>query len=191
MKKRIWSALLCLLLCSCEAKDRCYKCSPGAMVVSSFVLPFEEISQTSFQEETLPEGVDPTYINFYLLSSLEEKEGFYMEYGEVIDDKEENYVLSLPQDQKILYGIAQIPAGYLAYKRDNVQDTIKDEWILVTDNLYCYHNQPEIFYLQIDITKSDLLTEVGTFSFYYILRDERSSKIDPRNIIPLYSLSEV
>ena len=189
-KKYLILSLFPLLLSSCQnSSKQCYRCSMGYMLTSTFSLPYSLILNHQIQKESYPEiTVESYYSNLYVLTNQEAVDDFYSRYHENISSEEIHKNQTLPNGKIYLYAISDVPKGYLAYKRDNTQDNSEGEIQLVTDNLYYYADNPNLYYLSIDIKKNESITDDGVFSFFFILPDTYKEKLNEDRIRIRYQL---
>ncbi len=164
-KAFLLSSLLLLTGCQTNIETDAYRCYLGKMMVSTLVLPGDNINHKVVQNET----IDGTYYcNLYFLYGQSVINDFYKEHGS-ISKAEQEQNSRLKDSLMMVYGIIDTPIGYKAYKRDNIQGTLVDQGLtLLTDNFYYYANRPDVFYCQIDLKKEEAITERGTYSFYYV-----------------------
>lgn len=159
--------LLPLLLTSCSSNEA-YKFFYGNMVVSSAAMPYEKIEGKKIQWRNHEE--EDYFTEIHIFSSAVSFDLFFADHSEYTIDEEEraNLISSLHRDDLMLVFIfAQIPEGYSAYKRDNIQ--IKEDGVfkLITDNFYSYASRKNISYSFIDIKKEEG-REKEIFSYTYL-----------------------
>ncbi len=174
-----------LFSCKSSLNNNCYQCYIGNMIVSSFTMPYAKISDHPCLVKTKDEEINSKafYYNTYVINTERELTSFYSLSGVSVDTKEITDNNPLTADKMIVYIISQIPAGYKAYKRDNIQQTGNDgKVVLITDNFYYYASRPEISYCNIDLKKDDTVKDDYSYSFYYSLYTDYSSIIKEDSI---------
>jgi len=148
-------------------------------------MPYAKISDHPCLVKTKDEEINSKafYYNTYVINTERELTSFYSLSGVSVDTKEITDNNPLTADKMIVYIISQIPAGYKAYKRDNIQQTGNDgKVVLITDNFYYYASRPEISYCNIDLKKDDTVKDDYSYSFYYSLYTDYSSIIKEDSI---------
>lgn len=134
-------------------------------MVSSFSMPEEDINEKKIQKENIS---GEYYANMYFLSSQDDVNKFYSNQDFSISATEKETNRKLKETMMLVYFIMDIPKGYKAYKRNNIQGELVDQGLtLLTDNFYYYASKPTIFYCMLDLKKDDSITEQGIYSFYY------------------------
>lgn len=169
MKKKFSLSLLALSLlfgCGQSVETNTYRCFLGKMMVSSFSITKNNIVQKKVQSE----DIDGTYYaNMYFLSSQKDVNDFYSNEDYSISSSEKETNRKLKETLMLVYFIMDIPKGYKAYKRDNVQGELVDQGLtLLTDNFYYYASKPNTFYCMLDLKEDSSITEDGIYSFYYL-----------------------
>lgn len=168
MKKKLSISFLALTLlsgCGQSVETNTYRCYLGKMMVSSFSMPEEDINEKKIQKENIS---GEYYANMYFLPSQDDVNKFYSNQDFSISATEKETNRKLKETMMLVYFIMDIPKGYKAYKRDNIQGELVDQGLtLLTDNFYYYASKPTIFYCMLDLKKDDSITEQGIYSFYY------------------------
>ena len=183
---------ICLLTgCVGQIEKGNYKCYLGNMVISSFSIDKDEIKQKKIQSESLSDNTDNEYfVNIYPLKDQDEVDSFYKDTGSNIKSDEKNKYQTLKENQMMIYFIADIPKGYEAYKRDNIQGELVDQGnLLLTDNFYYYSSRTDFFYCLIDLKKKNSITADGTYSFFYITSNKYKDTLIPENIRVIYNIT--
>ncbi len=135
-------------------------------MVSSFSIAKDNISQKKVQSENID---GEYYSNMYFLSSQKEVNDFYSNENYSISASEKETNRKLKETLMLVYFIMDIPKGYKAYKRDNIQGELVDQGLtLLTDNFYYYASKPNVFYCMLDLKEDSSITEDGIYSFYYL-----------------------
>lgn len=177
-----------LVSCGKSVEKNCYQCFLGNMIVSSFDLAESEIEDKKIQNEVTSSD-NEYYANIYLLKTQEDVDEFFKTNTANIDMKEIHEYRALPENMMMTYFIAEVPEGYKAYKRSNIQGELMDQGlILLTDNFYYYASKPDIFYCQIDLKPEPVNTSITTFSFFYYMSSRYSDVIKSENIRILYNI---
>lgn len=183
------SFFLFLLLTGCQhnIETDAYRCYLGKMMVSTFVLPGDDINHKVIQNET----IDGTYYcNLYFLHGQTAIYDFYKEQPSISKEEQEKNI-RLKDSLMLIYGIIDTPKGYKAYKRDNIQGTLVDQGLtLLTDNFYYYANRPDKFYCQIDLKKEEGITEQGTYSFYYVTSSQYQSLLSEDSVRVMFGFDK-
>lgn len=166
MKKRN-IIILSFLLSSCNGNYRGYKNYIGNMYVSDAKKDFSTINSKKINDKY---DLGDYYVDVYSFD-IDNKEDFFKESDIEFSDSEikkfDGY-----KDYDVVYFFTQIPSGYQAYKRDNVQGYLYiDEQTLLTDNFY-YFISREIYYCDIDIVKNINYIEPYVFSFYFLIEKD-------------------
>lgn len=193
MKKKILLLSL-FLLTSCSKNNSpvdCYQCFLGNMIVSSITKDYSSINQKQIQHGDFILEKE-YYSNYYVINSNEDLNSFYLNNEIIIDESEKNRYSILDEESKSrCYFINQIPRGYKAYKRNNVQQELNDESIiLITTNFYYYLSNTDISYCYIDIRKDDTVKEDYVYSFFYEYDKYYQDVIKDNSIRIIYNLTD-
>lgn len=177
-----------LISCQNSSLSKCYQCYFGKMYLSSGSMDYNSITKTEIIDKHTNSGTH--FGNIEIISENEEALDFLLN---------ENYHFSaieisknLELDSNILiYFFVQIPKGYEAFKRNNVQGHIKEDdgQILLTDNFYYYASRDNQFYCDIDI-KENKEKEESVFAFYFSLSKDFLPMISNGKIRLIYNLSD-
>lgn len=126
------------------------------------------------------------------LTSQKEAIDFFSTKGYSFSNKEIEKNTVFQEDEILVYFFVQIPKGYEAFKRNNIQGILPNEkdQILLTDNFYFYGSRPDIFYCNIDIKKEETITQDHLFSFYFSISTVFSTLVKEDTIRLIYQLSE-
>lgn len=126
------------------------------------------------------------------LTSRKEAIEFFSTKGYSFNNKEIEKNISFQEDEMLVYFFVQIPKGYEAFKRNNIQGILPNEkdQILLTDNFYFYGSRPNIFYCNIDIKREETVTQDHLFSFYFSISSTFSSLVTEDTIRLIYQLNE-
>lgn len=162
------------------------------MYVSSAMKKYDQIQSIEINDD-VTSSKSSFYGDTYLLKEKEELKRFYQDKDITLPTEEYTNVLSLIEDEYIEYFFVQIPAGYKASKRNNVQGYIKQDegQVMLTNNFYYYEPKKENLYCFIDIEKDDLVLEATTFSFYFAMPKELDEILSQGTIHLLYYDKEV
>jgi hypothetical protein len=108
------------------------------------------------------------YSDVFIIKTREELETLYQDEDYYFPEDDEGKTRFKPNENIIVYFFVQIPKGYLAYKRDNVQDYLngRDGITLLTDNFYYYASRKDMLYCVVDLKKGDS-KENSVFSFFF------------------------
>lgn len=182
------------LFTSCSKNNApidCYQCFLGNMIVSSISMDYSSINKKQIQHDDFILDKD-YYSNYYVINNNVELNNFYSNNELNIDENEKNRNLSFDEENKSrCYFINQIPKGYKAYKRNNVQQELKDESIvLITTNFYYYLSNTDISYCYIDIKKDDSVKEDYIYSFFYEYDKYYANIIKNNSIRIIYNLED-
>lgn len=191
MKKKILLSVLSLSLlsgCGQSVEKNTYRCFLGKMMVSSFALPEEEINQKKIQSEDMEGNY---YANMYFLTSQNEVNEFYSNLEHTFTSSEKDTNRKLKETLMLVYFIMDIPKGYKAYKRNNIQGELVDQGLtLLTDNFYYYASKPDVFYCMTDLKKDDSITENGVYSFYYLTSRQYKDLLSVDSIRIIYNVTD-
>ena len=175
-----------LTLASCHIKGT-YQCFLGGMLLSDFYVTGTLAGKT-IQQDALPDITTPHWINLYFLNSIDELDSFYQTDGRNSSQKERTHCATKIVDHAIIYACAEIPEGYNAFKKNDVQAEKDNQTVLVTPSFYYYSSEPNIHYLNIELKRDTTEKKRSLFSFYYILDEEYKHKLSYDNIRILYRL---
>lgn len=176
-----------LFSCSQKEKDLCYQCYFGRMYLSYCGISYDEIDSIAIQDN-LTNSASTHYGNVYSLFTEEEKNNFFFESAMNFSEEEVTKIKKYSGDDLIEYFSIQIPSGYKAIKRDNVQGSIKEDTdlVLLTDNFYYYSTRKKIIYCMIDLEKDTTISSPSVFSFYFVLSDVFKEQISSSTIRLIY-----
>lgn len=176
MKKKFFLAVCSFFLVSCQPSTlaSCYQCYYGNRLVSNVLVPFQFI-QGKTCEKDLNEALPLDYsFDRRVLNSQHDYSSF--QSTRIWKNNRPDKV-SIEDKDRAVYFFVQIPKGYHAFKRNNVQNQdIYGKKILLTDNFFFYHSREELSILYVDIVKDENAKEDSVFSFYYILPDSCEDK---------------
>lgn len=189
--KLLFSSILLLTSCSSSSGPYdCYQCYISNMIESSCTLSYDSINKKEIVHEDILQD-EKYYYNYYIMNTEEEVESFYSIDNLQVDEKEKEKNYTLKENNSMIYFFLQIPKGYKAYRRNNIQQALKSgEVVLMTTNFYYYVAHPEIVYCFIDLKKDETITDNYVYSFYYVYDSYYSSVIEEGSIRAIYSLSE-
>ena len=189
--KKNFLILLSLLLTSCEVfqtnyqKD-CYKCYFGNEIVLSIIPPFELEDNKKLLQNDISKNNSDYYFSYYILNNNEEVDSFCLKENFKIPDENKN-TLILDENEMELVFFFQIPSGYLAYKRNNIQYQIKEnEEIFITDNFYTYNSNSNMAFCYVDVEENLYVFKDYIYSFVIKIDKNFASfndEIDIRGII--------
>lgn len=186
MKHKVLLLSSVLLLASCNQNGikPCYQCYLGRMYLSGGSKNYEDIHDSIVLDRVSESQNETHYAESHILIEKEEKESFYEANPDFPEDeKREN----ISTDDIIIQFFIQIPKGYQGYKRNNVQGYIhKDRQIMLTDNLYYYENQSNLFFCDIDIKKEETGVSSNVFSFYFCISSDLKEIVRDASIRMIY-----
>lgn len=157
------------------------------MVVSTMKMNYNALTEKPITWNQNDTDFD-YFANVFTVTTQEELTAFQTETPFFENPNKENLTLSAGNMEVLVF--AQIPAGYTAYKRDNVQFEKDDgKIVMVTDNFYFYQSRPELVYSFIDIKKDKESKEPSVFSYYYVISDEYKSQMKVDNIRVLFNVN--
>ncbi len=189
MKKTALLFVLFSLLSSCSQneKDRCYQCYFGKMYLSSCSISYDEIDSLSIQDNLTDSSIT-YYGNVYSLFTEKEKNDFYADSTMKFTEDEISKIKKYSGDDLIEYFTIQIPSGYKAIKRNNVQGYTKNDTnlVLLTDNFYYYSTRKNLLYCEINLEKDTKNTSESVFSFYFVLSDVFKEQLSSSSIRLIY-----
>ena len=180
MKKNLFlSLILARGLSSCTNKTMvaCYQCYYGSRRVSNARPSFGSIQEKKLNRNLKDTALDSYYFSVKSFTDQHDYLSFQQKrnWKEHTPDK-----IDFSPNTRVLYFFAQIPSGYRAYKRNNIQALNRNgEKVLLTDNFFFYRSRPELSICYIDVVK-DKETSENVFSFYYTLpiryKDQRKTE---------------
>lgn len=160
-------SLTTLISCNNSKIAPCFECYIGSMYLSSSTMNYDSINQIEIVNNN-EDDRNHYKANEYVIP-FENRNAFFSDNQFTFPDSE--VIKNKNKDTNItfIYFFVQIPAGYEAFKRDNVQGYITDEnkQVLLTDNFYYYTNREDIFYCDIDLRLNQHITSHYVFSFYF------------------------
>lgn len=167
MKKISGLFLSILLLTSCNDNQIRYQNFLGNMYVSNARKSFLTIS-----DKIINDRYDiGTYYGDVYSFDIDDRTSFFKEEDIVFLESEKSKFDDY-NDVDVFYFFVQIPKGYQAYKRDNVQGYLnQDKEVLLTDNFYYFINK-DIYYCDVDIVKNSNYIEPYVFSFYFLVNKD-------------------
>ncbi len=176
-----------LFSCSQKEKDLCYQCYFGRMYLSSCEIGYDEIHSIAIQDN-LTNSSSTYYGNVYSLLTEEEKNDFFLDSTMNFTDEEVSKIKKYSGDDLIEYFSIQIPSGYKAIKRNNVQGYIKNDTdlVLLTDNFFYYSTRKNLLYCLIDLEKDETVSSPSVYSFYFVLADVFKEQLSSSTIRLLY-----
>lgn len=180
MKNKIKYLLLVLLLTSCNTTG--YQNYLGKMYLSSSSMNYDDISTINILNKEI-ESQSTFYGETYLISK-----GSSLPSTVTVSSAEEEKINKLNDETNMLYVFTQIPSGYKAYKRDNVQKKLDNQEVLVTDNLYYFLNNLNLYYCEIDLTLDETISENYVFAFYFVYSNSLDIKLSSDNVRLIYKL---
>lgn len=181
MKNKIKYLLLVSILTSCNTTG--YQNYLGKMYLSSSSMNYDEISTIAILNKEF-ESVNTFYGETYLISK-----GISLPSNITFSNAELEKINNLNDETSMLYVFTQIPSGYKAYKRDNVQKKLDNKEVLVTDNLYYFLNNLNFYYCEIDLKVDETITENYAFAFYFIYSTALDIKLSSDNVRLIYKLN--
>lgn len=148
----------------------------GKMFLSDASKSYSTISDITIRDD-ITSSETAYYGESHILKTTSEREAFLATDGILFSEKEREQVKSYSDEYIVEYFFVQIPSGYKASKRDNVQGYVRKEdgQILITDNYYYYQPKKENLYCRIDISKDISTSLPYVFSFYFVMPSELSS----------------
>ena len=151
---------------SCNKKNvACYQCYFGNRWISSASPSFSSIDGKERNRSLKDTAIDAYYFSTKEITSQVELIDFRRKMN--FDGQPDSF--QLEEGYMALYFFAQIPSGYKAYKRNNIQGRdVNGDKILLTDNFFFYKNNPTISICYIDVVKDEEIRD-NVFSFYYLL----------------------
>ena len=167
--KALLTSLLSFLLCSCQSdKVNCYQCYFGNMYLSDASTSYDQIQMIENTTRCSQQFEETFYSDVFIIKTREELETLYQDEDYYFPEDDEGKTRFKPNENIIVYFFVQIPKGYLAYKRDNVQDYLngRDGITLLTDNFYYYTSRKDMLYCVVDLKKGDS-KENSVFSFFF------------------------
>ncbi len=170
----ILSALVPVLLsCRNANLSPCYQCYMGKMYLSDATKTYDSIKNHYIQDD-VTDFTASHYGDNYLINDTNDLDRFRKTEGISLPESEYLTVKEKIKSEYVEYFFVQIPSGYKALKRNNVQGYIrKDEGqILLTDNLFYYEPKKEEIYCLIDIKKDETVASPYVFSFYFSIPTE-------------------
>ena len=179
--KKLSSLFLLPFLFSCRntSLSPCYQCYMGKMYLSDATKRYDSIKSMTIQDD-ITKGNGAFYGDGYILKTLKEINLFAERDDIEIQETEIEKIKTKIDDEIIEYFFVQIPSGYKAEKRYNVQGYIKKDegQTLLTDNFFYYEPKKEELYCLIDIKKDEAVTSSYVFSFYFSIPKELSDILD-------------
>ncbi|MCR4697830.1 MAG: hypothetical protein K5762_00540, partial [Bacilli bacterium] len=195
-KKFFLSFLSFSSLVSCNTSNiaPCFECYIGSMYLSQAKMDYSRIAQIEIIDNvTTEEGQEREVYkaNEYVVD-FEERNSFFSNDLFTFPDSEVIKNKNKDTDITLVYFFVQIPAGYEAYKRDNVQGYItdSDKQVLLTNNFYYYANRQDIFYCDIDLKKNSEIQSPYVFSFYFEMDYTLNLELSSTTTRVLYKLHD-
>ncbi len=157
------------------------------MYLSSCEIGYDEIHSIAIQDN-LTNSSSTYYGNVYSLLTEEEKNDFFLDSTMNFTDEEVSKIKKYSGDDLIEYFSIQIPSGYKAIKRNNVQGYIKNDTdlVLLTDNFFYYSTRKNLLYCLIDLEKDETVSSPSVYSFYFVLADVFKEQLSSSTIRLLY-----
>lgn len=210
IKRRVLFLVLPFLLGSCSPSLGEYRRYYGNMALTSFSLPYESIDGKAIltddfrfrlleereEAEENPEVVPSSeklleeifFADIFVLSNQEDVDTFFaMEDLTFEEEDKEKYSL-LPEGIFYVLLISQIPEGYMAYKRNNIQGVDEEgNAVIISDNFYAYANRTDIHYFFIDLER-DLQADYHVQSFLFEVSMDRIEEFQGETIRPIYAV---
>lgn len=185
MKKRILPLLL-LLLSSCS--DQGLYHYYGNMAMPSFSVPYDSLDGRACLNAFDEDDTTTYYCDIEVLKTQEEVDLFFS--APDLSYSEEDYDLyhTLPEGMEYVLLLSQIPDGYLAYKRDNIQYPTEDGEIPISDNFYCRPYRDDISYFFIDLRPFPSARLVQ--SFLFVIPIEGNENVEADTIRPILSVGK-
>ncbi len=181
------SALILLTGCS-DATS--YKIYYGKMLTSSGTMKYSDISEKEIDnhlgtEETIVTDEYGEYVyevfyycNLYFLKTEDDLDVFSNTSKINVPVSELTTVSSDFDNYFYIYFFAQIPAGYQAYKRENIQTTdTSGTTVLITPSFFSYANRTQIAYCFIDVEEDETVEDDYVFAFYYQVEREYEEEL--------------
>lgn len=182
----VFTAITSLSLLGCHFQGT-YQSFLGGMLISDFQ-EYEPIVGKEIHQDFLSENNSSYYINLYFLNDGEELTHFYSHEGTSCPQSEREFCQDRIETNAILYACTQIPEGYRAFKKNDIQFDKDGKKVLVTPSFYYYNSKPGIYFLNIDLTV-DPLASLSNFSFFYVLDSDYKEVLSYDNIRILYQLN--
>ncbi|HIU70997.1 MAG TPA: hypothetical protein IAC60_05425 [Candidatus Enterosoma merdigallinarum] len=174
-KRRLLLLLSAFFLSSCSMPQDNYRLYYGNMAMPSFSIPYvfvdEKVCQDAFtppQEEGEEKEATTYYCNIDTLSSQAAVDEFFLQKDLSYNPEDVQQYRILPRNVFYVILFCQIPGGYQAYKRKDIQAVDENgNPIIISDNFYCYRSRPELNYFFIDIKKDPSHPNSSVRSFLF------------------------
>lgn len=182
MKKNLFLSLALgrsLASCTTKTKAACYQCYYGSRRVSNARPAFETIHEKELNRNLKDTALDSYYFS---VSSFSDQHDYLSFQQTRIWKNHQPDKIDFAPNTMVLYFFVQIPNGYRAFKRNNIQALNTDgDKVLLTDNFFFYRSRPELSICYIDVVKDEEASE-NVFSFYYTLPVSFKSQRKAENI---------
>ncbi len=145
-----------------------YKLYYGKMFTSTATATYRRVNGKEIVNNVNEDDTVAYYCDIFTLKTDEDLASFQEEYKMEVTNSEFNSILSDFNDYFYIYFLAQIPAGYQAYKRENTQTTDSSgTTVLITPSMFSYANRPNLVYCCIDVAEDETITSTYLYTFYY------------------------
>lgn len=140
-------------------------------------IPVQESNVKEVQTDFSFDYDDTLYVHYDLILNEDDLNTHLVKYGFLYSKDEINQNFTLGTDTIFVFQM-QVPKGYHAYRRMNVQqDTPSGNQILVTPGFYYYSNRTSISYVFVDMIEDENKTEPSVYTAIYHVTEEFASNL--------------
>lgn len=183
------STLTMLTSCNTTFQSKYYLSYIGRMFITNIKEEYSSISDIKIVDKVTNTNKE-YYAKENKFYTKEELKEFYDQHTSILTTRETNIINQNELSYFYLYYQIQIPKGYTAYKRENIQANINNtsEQVLITDNLYYYASNQDILYCEIDL-KDDKEKVESIFTFYFEIYKDNENILKNSKTRIIYHLS--
>lgn len=165
----ISSLILSITSCKLGLTDyqkKCYQCFYGNEIELKLDYKYSLGGNKKLLQNEIKDHEDEEYyFDYYLINNNKDLDSFYALDSLVVKDEDRNH-LSLESESSEIVFFCQIPKGYKAYKRDNIQYQVNEsKEIFLTNNFYFYKTIEDIAFCYFDVKKDEGIEDNYIYSF--------------------------